>query len=303
MGAENNNAYLDFKVSVVMPVYNAEKYLEEAVFSAVYLEEVGELILIEDGSKDNSLAICKNLANTYDKITFLVHENNANKGASVSRNVGIQNAKFSYVSFLDADDIYAKNRFSTDAAIFLENTEIDGVYSAVGYLNEPDGKIFTLTKSIQPNQLFHYLLRGTYGHFHTNGITVKTSVFNDIGYFNPKLRLHQDTEMWLKLAFKKVLVGGELIKTVASIRRHEGNRIWKGQNNDTKLLVYQSFLDWVILKNISNFDLLILVKKIAGFESKLSKSSFFVVFFKKIISAWVVKYFKKKIKCFKIHLN
>jgi glycosyltransferase involved in cell wall biosynthesis len=291
MGAENNNAYLDFKVSVVMPVYNAEKYLEEAVFSAVYLEEVGELILIEDGSKDNSLAICKNLANTYDKITFLVHENNANKGASVSRNVGIQNAKFSYVSFLDADDIYAKNRFSTDAAIFLENTEIDGVYSAVGYLNEPDGKIFTLTKSIQPYQLFHYLLRGTYGHFHTNGITVKTSVFNDIGYFNPKLRLHQDTEMWLKLAFKKVLVGGELIKTVASIRRHEGNRIWKGQNNDTKLLVYQSFLDWVIQKKISNFDLLILIKKIAGFESKLSKSPFLVVFFKKVIQALTVKYF------------
>ncbi len=291
MGTENNNVYLDFKVSVVMPVYNAEKYLEEAVFSAVYLEEVGELILIEDGSKDNSLAICKNLANTYDKITLLVHENNTNKGASVSRNVGIQNAKFSYVSFLDADDIYAKNRFSTDAAIFLENTEIDGVYSAVGYLNEPDGKIFTLTKSIQPNQLFHYLLRGTYGHFHTNGITVKTSVFNDIGYFNPKLRLHQDTEMWLKLAFKKVLVGGELIKTVASIRRHEGNRIWKGQNNDTKLLVYQSFLDWVIQKNISIFDLLILIKKMAGFESKLSKRPFLVVFLKKVIQALTVKYF------------
>lgn len=291
MGTENNNVYLDFKVSVVMPVYNAEKYLEEAVFSAVYLEEVGELILIEDGSKDNSLAICKNLANTYDKITLLVHENNTNKGASVSRNLGIQNAKFSYVSFLDADDIYAKNRFSTDAAIFLENTEIDGVYSAVGYLNEPDGKIFTLTKSIQPNQLFHYLLRGTYGHFHTNGITVKTSVFNDIGYFNPKLRLHQDTEMWLKLAFKKVLVGGELIKTVASIRRHEGNRIWKGQNNGTKVLVYQSFLDWVIQKKISNFDLLILIKKIAGFESKLSKSPFLVVFFKKVIQALTVKYF------------
>jgi glycosyltransferase involved in cell wall biosynthesis len=291
MGTENNNVYLDFKVSVVMPVYNAEKYVEEAVFSAVYLEEVGELILIEDGSKDNSLAICKNLANTYDKITLLVHENNANKGASVSRNLGIQNAKFSHVSFLDADDIYAKNRFNTDAKFFLSKPEIDGVYSAVGYLNEPDGKIFTLTKSINPSQLFHYLLRGTYGHFHTNGITVKTSVFNDIGYFNPKLRLHQDTEMWLKLAFKKVLVGGELIKTVASIRRHEGNRIWKGQNNDTKLLVYQSFLDWVIQKKISNFDLLILIKKIAGFESKLSKSPFLVVFFKKVIQALTVKYF------------
>lgn len=291
MATENNNANFDFKVSVVMPVYNAEKYVEEAVLSAIHLEEVGELILIEDGSKDNSLAICKNLANTYDKITLLVHENNTNKGASVSRNVGIQNAKFSYISFLDADDIYAENRFNDDATFFLSKPEIDGVYSAVGYLNEPDSKIFTLTKHVEPSQLFHYLLRGTYGHFHTNGITVKSTVFNDIGYFNPKLRLHQDTEMWLKLAFKKVLVGGELIKTVASIRRHEGNRIWTGQNNATKVLVYQSFLDWVIQRKISNFDLLILVKKIAGFESKVSKRPFLVVFFKKAAQALMVKYF------------
>ena len=288
----NNSDANEFKVSVVMPVYNAEKYVEEAVLSAVHLDEVGEIILIEDGSKDNSFAICKNLANTYNKITLLVHENNENKGASVSRNVGIQNAKFSYISFLDADDVYAENRFIADAINFLENPEIDGVYSAVGYLNEPDGKIFTLTKSIQPSQLFHYLLRGTYGHFHTNGITVKTSVFQEIGYFNPKLRLHQDTEMWLRMAFKKVLVGGELVKTVASIRRHEGNRIWKGQNNDTKLLVYQSFLDWVIQKNISNFDLLILIKKIARFQSKLSKSPFLVVFFKKVVQAITIKYSK-----------
>ena len=288
----NNSDANEFKVSVVMPVYNAEKYVEEAVLSAVHLDEVGEIILIEDGSKDNSFAICKNLANTYNKITLLVHENNENKGASVSRNVGIQNAKFSYISFLDADDVYAENRFIADAINFLENPEIDGVYSAVGYLNEPDGKIFTLSKTIQPNKLFHYLLRGTYGHFHTNGITVKTSVFQEIGYFNPKLRLHQDTEMWLRMAFKKVLVGGELVKTVASIRRHEGNRIWKGQNNDTKLLVYQSFLDWVIKKNISNFDLLILVKKIARFQSKLSKSLFLVVFFKKVVQAINIKYSK-----------
>lgn len=294
MNKAKNDINNDFKVSVIMPVYNAEKFVEEAVLSAVHLDEVGEIILIEDGSKDNSLLKCEELSRNNEKVSLYVHENNQNKGASESRNLGIQNAKFSYISFLDADDIYNENRFEKDKNIFLSNLAIDGVYSAVGYLNEPDGKVFTFSKRIQPNQLFHYLLRGTYGHFHTNGITVKSSVFNDTGYFNPKLTLHQDSEMWLKMAFKKILIGGELNKTVASIRRHEGNRIWTGQNNKTRFLVYQSFLDWVILKNISNFDLLILVKKIAGFESKLSKSSFFVVFLKKIISAWVVKYFKKK---------
>lgn len=290
--SEHNQKYI-FKVSVVMPVYNAAQFVEEAVFSAIHLDEVGEIILIEDGSKDESLQVCKYLAEKFDKIQLFTHENNANKGASESRNVGIQKARFDYISFLDADDVYAINRFTADARIFIENNKIDGVYSAVGYLNEPDGKVFTLTKVLPPHQLFHYLLRGTYGHFHTNGITVKSSVFDEVGYFNPLLALHQDTEMWLKMAFKKVLVGGELTESVASIRRHEGNRIWKGQNNATKVLVYQSFLDWVIKKNISIFDLLILVKKIAGFESKLSKTPFLSVFFKKTVSLLVTKYFNK----------
>ena len=293
MYKSNNSPIISFKVSVVMPVYNAEKFIEEAVLSAIYLDEVGEIILIEDGSKDESLDVCKHLAEKFVKIKLFTHENNTNKGASESRNLGILKATFDYISFLDADDVYAINRFTADTRIFTENREIDGVYSAVGYLNEPDGKIFTLTKTIPPQQLFHYLLRGTYGHFHTNGITVKSNVFNEIGYFNPILALHQDTEMWLKMAFKKVLVGGELTQPVASIRRHEGNRIWKGQNNATKVLVYQSFLDWVIKKNISIFDLLILVKKIAGFESKLSKTPFLSVFFKKTVSVLVTKYFNK----------
>ena len=287
----NINFSTNFKVSVVMPVYNAAKFVEEAVLSSIHLEEVGEIILIEDGSKDGSLAVCENLAKTYDKITLFTHENNANKGASESRNVGLKKAKFDFISFLDADDAYAQNRFTAEKNIFLNDPKIDGVYSAFGYINEPEGKLFTLTKSLEPSRLFHFLLRGTYGHFCTNGITVKKSVFQEIGYFNPKLILHQDTEMWLKMAFLKVLVSGELIQPVGYIRRHEGNRIWKGKNNDTKLLVYHSFLDWVINKNITTLDLLILVRKIARFSSELEKKPFEIVFIKKAIQVVFQKYF------------
>jgi glycosyltransferase involved in cell wall biosynthesis len=285
---------LNFKVSVIMPVYNAEKYVEEAVHSAVHLDHVGEIILIEDGSKDESLQLCKRIAEDFDKIQLFTHENNVNKGASESRNLGIQKAKFDYISFLDADDIYTENRFTADATIFLENLEIDGVYSVVDYINEPDGKKFTLTKVIKSSQLLHYLLRGTYGHFCTLGITVRKSIFEKVGCFNSKLILHQDTEMWLRMSSTCILVAGELNTRVASIRRHEGNRIWKGQNNATKVLMYQSFLDWAIQRKISNLDLLILVKKIAGFESKLSKTPFLWVFFKKTVQVIIMKYFKAR---------
>ena len=279
-----------FKVSVIMPVYNAEQYVEEAIKSAIHVDSVGEIILVEDGSKDNSLSICINMEKAYEKVRLLTHENNQNKGASSSRNLGILNAQFSFISFLDADDVYCENRFDASRNVFLSDEKIDGVYSAVGYLNETDGKIFTLSKIIPPEKLFHYLLRGTYGHFHTNGITVKRQLFEEVGYFNPELRLHQDTEMWLRMAFKKVLFYGELNSSVALIRRHEGNRIWKGQNNETRFLAYQSFFDWVIKKNISILNLLILVKKISFFKSKVEKKSFGILFIKKIIGALIIKY-------------
>ena len=282
----------DFKVTVVMPVYNAAKYLKEALLSAVHIPEVGEIVLIEDGSKDNSLAICEGLSRNYEKVSLYVHENNQNKGASESRNLGILKAKYDYIAFLDADDIYCENRFEKEQNIFLSNSGIDGVYSAVGYINEPDGKIFTLKKNISPEKLFHYLLRGTYGHFHTNGITIKKEIFNKVGYFNPQLILHQDSEMWLKMAFKGTLVGGELIALVALIRRHEGNRIWVGQNDKTRLLVYQSFFNWVINKKISVFNLLILARKISIFQSKVLKKPFVLVFIKNSFQALIAK-FKK----------
>ena len=282
----------DFKVTVVMPVYNAAKYVEEALLSAVHIPEVGEIVLIEDGSKDNSLAICEGLSRNYEKVSLYVHENNQNKGASESRNLGILKAKYDYIAFLDADDIYCENRFENEQNIFLSNPDVDGVYSAVGYINEPDGKIFTLKKNISPEKLFHYLLRGTYGHFHTNGITIKKEIFNKVGYFNPQLILHQDSEMWLKMAFKGTLVGGELIAPVALIRRHEGNRIWVGQNDTTRLLVYQSFFNWVINKKISVFNILILARKISIFQSKVLKKPFVLVFIKNSFQALIAK-FKK----------
>jgi glycosyltransferase involved in cell wall biosynthesis len=271
---------LDFKVSVIIPVYNAELYIEQAVVSAVNLVEVGEIILIEDGSKDNSLSICKELVDRFNKIKLLTHENNENKGASESRNLGIRNAIFPFVSFLDADDVYDVSRFRVDKSILSTNNTIDGVYSAVGYLDEEDGKMFYLRKVISPNELFHFLLIGTYGHFHTNGITLRKSVFDDVGYFSSHLILHQDSEMWLRIALKKKLISGDLKNPVALIRRHEGNRIWKGQNYSTKYLLYVTFYNWVLNEKISKYDLLLLLRRISIYESKKNNKLYYFLLIK-----------------------
>ena len=62
---------LDKNISVIIPVYNAAPFVGKAVESALIQPEVGEVLLIEDGSKDNSLEICKRLAEEYDKVKVL----------------------------------------------------------------------------------------------------------------------------------------------------------------------------------------------------------------------------------------
>lgn len=287
MYSDNNTHY----VSVIMPVYNAATFVEEAVRSAVSLPHVGEVILIEDGSKDNSLEICVKLASAFPKVKLFTHEENKNRGASESRNLGIKKAAFPYISFLDADDAYCEIRFEKDIALLLSNPEIDGCYSAVKYMNEPDGKVFTIRKYIAPKKLFHFLLRGTYGHFHTNGITLKKEVFNDVGFFNPLLKLHQDSEMWLRLSFAKNLLCAEREESVGLIRRHDGNRIWSGQSYHTKYLAYQAFYDWVIGKKINPVDLFLLVRKITRLQSKLEKKNYYFLFSKNFFNS-LMRFFR-----------
>ena len=96
---------MELHFSVVIPVYNAEKYLESCVQSVLAQKNCGalELLLINDGSKDGSAAICDSLAQRDARIHVL-HQKN--QGVSAARNAGIALAKGRYVLFLDSDDLW-----------------------------------------------------------------------------------------------------------------------------------------------------------------------------------------------------
>lgn len=91
------------KVTVIIPVYNTEKYVEESVLSILNqsLKEI-EVIVVNDGSTDNSLAIIEHLAAS-DKRVKLISQ--ANSGQGVARNNGLQSAQGEYIYFMDSDDI------------------------------------------------------------------------------------------------------------------------------------------------------------------------------------------------------
>ena len=106
-------------ISVIVPVYNAEDYLEEAilsVFSQTYKD--WELILVDDGSSDSSPAICDKAALCSTKIRV---KHIPNGGVSHARNVGLDMAKGDFITFIDADDLLAPNAFETMLALAEEN--------------------------------------------------------------------------------------------------------------------------------------------------------------------------------------
>ncbi|MFD2999143.1 glycosyltransferase family 2 protein [Pontibacter toksunensis] len=246
-------------VSVIIPVYNAEKFLRKSVESAILLPQVAEVILIEDASPDNALLICQQLVEEYNKVKLYRHPNGENRGASASRNLGLKKSKFPYVAFLDADDYYLKNRFEQDELIFQSQPDVDGVYNAVGlHYYDDEGreefnKIFkdadkdfltTVTRDdLTQWELFETLLNINHGYFHTNGITINKKLLDKTGYFDTTLKLHEDSHLWIRLAYYGNLQAGNIKSAVAIRGVHIDNRHTKA-NAEAKAKFHKSLFDW-----------------------------------------------------------
>ena len=252
-----------YKVSVIMPVYNAQEYIERAVKSVVNLPNTGELIMIDDASSDQSLQISRDLEKDYKQIQVLTHADNKNRGAAETRNVGIRHSKFDYISFLDADDYYLPNRFDKEAEIFSTDPEVDAVYgfTLAEYESANAKKIFekgifaertTFSEKVLSKDLFKALMLGGYGYFHTSGITIKKSLLEKTGLFNPAIRYVEDTELWYKLSLTGNLAPGSIYEPIAIRWVHENNSIHQTENiKPYRRLMYHELFNWAISRPFS----------------------------------------------------
>lgn len=120
-------------VSIIIPVYNTEEFVEEAVRSIMNqtLQDI-EIIIINDGSTDNSLSIIRKLANEDDRIQIYSREN---KGLSATRNQGIYLAKGKYLYFMDSDDYLEPDAWS-HGFLKCEKNSLDFIFSNANILNK-----------------------------------------------------------------------------------------------------------------------------------------------------------------------
>lgn len=222
---------MQFSISVIIPVYNGERFVKKAIVSGLQQPEVAEIIVVNDGSSDRTQEILDQLQSVHSKLKVYHHENKSNKGRSASRNLGIKKATGNYIAFLDADDYFTENRFRNDLKIFQDNDDCDGVYNAVGFqfyrvatdLELIEHQLYTVDKKVAPENLFKNLLYGTCGHFHIDGLTVKKAVFSVIGLFNESLVVAEDSEIFWKMAIKCRLETGIIDKAMAMRGVHENN--------------------------------------------------------------------------------
>lgn len=123
----------NLKISVIVPIYNAEKYLRSCIESILKQTYKGiELILVDDGSKDNSLAICNEYAANPDIPVQVIHQTNS--GSSIARKTGVAAAHGRYIGFVDADDYIAENMYESMLACAEEHSA-DIVMCGITYLS------------------------------------------------------------------------------------------------------------------------------------------------------------------------
>lgn len=128
----------DIKFSIIIPVYNVERYIEQCIDSVLNQTYKNiEIILVNDGSTDNSGKICDTYSNNID--VKVIHQNN--RGLSDARNTGIKNAHGEYIVFLDSDDYWNDIKFLENINNILSNKEFDLIGFGFSKFFEKNNKI------------------------------------------------------------------------------------------------------------------------------------------------------------------
>ena len=179
-------------ISIIIPLYNKEKYIEKTLLSAINQTYKNiEIIIVDDGSTDNSRLICERMSNEYPAIRLL---NQRNMGVAATRNRGIREAKGLYISFLDADDL-------------LDKRFIEKLYNAIGEANIIYCNHYYRTKNnsrknkmsfIEGDVLTHYLYNRCTPN--TNSWLIKTSFLLEHQFLFPEDRQWgEDMSFFIKL--------------------------------------------------------------------------------------------------------
>lgn len=188
---------MGISVSAVMPVYNGERYLREAIESILNQTcRDFEFIIINDASTDKSEEIIRSFNDP--RIAYI--RNDKNLGQAESLNKGIRSAKGLYVARMDQDDISLPERFSVQLAYMETNKEVAILgtwYQEIDEKNNAIRRPLFLVSPCIKIRLFFARLAGWASIAHPT-VMIRRYLFDKVGYYDPKYRICQDYDLWLR---------------------------------------------------------------------------------------------------------
>lgn len=229
--------YVKGLVSVITPVYNAEKVIEktlESVFAQTYKSI--EIVLVDDQSKDNSAAIIKKIQENHPEIVYYLQPQNM--GAGAARNKALELARGQYVAFLDSDDIWMLNKIHLQIKL-MKARGSPFSYTAIEMMDEK-GALIKGKRNIKENCDYKYLLHNTI--IATSSVVIDRTVLGD--FRMPLRRGGQDYATWLMLLRNGTIACGineALVRyrvasgSLSSNKFKSIKQVWEIQTQDEKI--------------------------------------------------------------------
>ena len=230
-------------LSIIIPVYNVEKFIDECLKSILNYEDLNyEVIVINDGTPDNSMKIILKYKEIYnDKVRII---NQDNQGLSITRNNGIHAAQGEYIWFIDSDDYLKTNAIKEVIKILKENKGINIISMPLNHCfeNGKETQDFTLDKNLTVSN-YQYLKNNFPFGASPRFIIKKEFILNNQLYFIPKI-LHEDGEFGLRMLYyvDNILIIKQSyynyrIRSCGSIMSS-----WKEKNSNDLLSIFDSLI-------------------------------------------------------------
>jgi GT2 family glycosyltransferase len=245
-------------VSVIVIFLNAERFIREAVesvFAQSY--EAWELLLVDDGSTDGSMAVARCYAEQYrHKVSYLAHAGHQNRGMSASRNLGLAAAKGEYIAFLDADDVWLPHKLAQQVETLAVLPEAVMVYGPAQWWYSWNGRLpagqrdyihelgVPANTLLQPPELLRRFLQNEGISPCTCSVLVRRQVALQVGGFEERFRgLYEDQAFFAKLSMAApIFVSPDCS---ARYRQHIDSNCSKSQETETYRMARLAFLNWL----------------------------------------------------------
>ena len=220
------------KISVITPMHNSSKHIEECLESVINQTYKNiEIIVVDDLSQDNSLELVRNLNDNRIKIIELKE----NVGAANSRNKGIEASTGDYICFLDSDDYWVLDKLERQVK-FMEENNYTFIYGGYDYFKNGRRKKAKVPKQLNYNQLLknHAIFTST--------VMLNMDKLSKEDIYMPNIRKGQDTATWWKILKKGITAYG-ITDSIATYRVGEksiSSNKFKALDRTWKLFKYEN---------------------------------------------------------------